>query len=361
MSDSNVNLNAIRQLIASAIDERIAFEEKTQGGDKTIKQLQTLHETAYKLGDAPLVFSASVSFPWDAFINSHRISTARCNIYAIPKVWTLMEAMMAGKFTRLFDSDPATIATTILAMGEGITNEKDIATRVNVLMTGLRRWQAFNECVARGPKNILSAWERHKNFVYSYASGPTQAGSTIRAMEGLGLVRNIGKEGNCKLWKFASLDSDTKKLIESAYSAIVARFYPTPDKSPMGPKKYPALPVRPFLLDNGYQETPTDDAKAETPTPSPELVPVLPTQESLSLLDAIATEQGKAETPTDAAKAEKPKKATTPRKKVTKPKTGETVSLAEIAKTAKAEKTKTPRKSRAKKAETETPVLELSK
>ena len=352
MTDSN-NAQSVRSSIRAAIDARMAFEESANGGDKTIKQLLSMLKEVDSLDSAICNKSTEMGFNWDSFINSHRVTSARCNIYAIPKAWQIMGAIASGKFSRLGDSDPATIATTILAMGEGIQNEKTIANRVNVLMTGLRRWQAFNNPVSRGPAVVLSQFEKHKNFVYFYASGPTQCGSSIRALEALGIVRNVGKEGNCKLWKFATLDDKTRELVNMAFSAIVANFYDVPSKSPMGAKTYPQLPSIPALMTGNYSEMEKKEQETKATPEVPKIVPIVPTQESLALLDAIAKEQ--AETP---AKTKAVKKATPAKTKATpKPKAGETVSLAEIAKTAKAEKTK----SRAKKAETETPALELSK
>lgn len=89
------------------------------------------------------------------------------NIYAMPKVRFLMRVLNGARITSLSDSDAATSCGTIAALAAGITGGKALANDVNDYMNG-----------SAGRKG--------------YASGATQSGSTLRALEALGIVAKDG-------------------------------------------------------------------------------------------------------------------------------------------------------------------------
>lgn len=173
-------IEASRRDLLASLSARAIYEIDVNGGDKTVKQIERLHDRASKLDALTLAFAPATGLDWNEHINSHRRAGDRFNVYAISKLWEAMRVLNGSAFD-LSGNDGATISGTIKALARGVTNEKLIANALNDFMNVLRGRDSGNP----------------------YTSGGTQASSSLRALEALGIVKRAGRDGNCQVWNVA--------------------------------------------------------------------------------------------------------------------------------------------------------------
>lgn len=115
----------------------------------------------------------------------------------------------------------ATIAATLVALHNDCNVQKTLAFEVNSIMSGIRRFQAMRGDSSQD--SILAGIMLGK--IYSYANGMTQGGSSLRALEALGIVREVMRDGSCKVWTFAEANDETKTLVKKAYAALASNMF----------------------------------------------------------------------------------------------------------------------------------------
>lgn len=223
---NNINKSEVLKDIISSLDIRIVFEKETFGAEKTIKQLGSLKQKAEQIDSRALVYMGFNNVDFNGFVNSTKLHGTRANIYSIPKFWEICRALAGVSFDDMLSSDHATIVCTIVAMAEGNSNQKRIENRLNDLMTGIRRFQMF---YSSKYASYLAAYQAGKK-PYEYCSGNVQGGSSLRALEALGIVQEAGREGNCKLWKFTDTEK-TKAVIQKAFSALCGNMFESENDS----------------------------------------------------------------------------------------------------------------------------------
>lgn len=226
--------------ISRGIDNRIAFEEQTQGGLKTIKALERLLKRADRLDHYTLTFIEQNGIDFDSYVNSAKQDGSRANIYSITKLWEASRILQGAKFDDMESNDHATLAATLVGLHEGNFNQKRLEFRINDLMTGIRRFQMFESSKYRSYLESYMLTGR----AYEYGAGNTQGGSSLRALEALGIVQEAGREGTCKVWTFKE-DSDLiKSLVSKAYLALASCMFATEQDSNFvkGTETCPAIP-----------------------------------------------------------------------------------------------------------------------
>lgn len=140
--------------------------------------LHRFAKTVSRVDAFTLGFFATHAADFGNVFLSHRRSNACFNVYAMPKALCVGRALNGSALSG-DDANDETLAGVVLAMGRGISNGKMIANAVNDYM---------NRDGKRG----------------TYSSGGTQASSALRALEALGVVREAGRDGSCKLWGIAN-------------------------------------------------------------------------------------------------------------------------------------------------------------
>ena len=177
----NVSLDAIastRSDLLSAIASRTVYEIEQNSGERTAIQLEKYYNRAVKLDAASLSFAASIDLDWEGNINSHRRSKDRFNIYAITKVWEVSRILNGSAWGH--GNDGMTCESVTASLAKGQFNQKQIACDMNEF------------AIARGCGKDGK-----------YTSGATQASSSLRAMEALGIVKRVRKEGLSQIWGIA--------------------------------------------------------------------------------------------------------------------------------------------------------------
>jgi hypothetical protein len=176
-------IEASRRDLLASLASRATYELDSNGGEKTVRQIERLHDRATKLDSLTLAFAPATGLDWDQHVNSHRRAGDRFNVYAIPKLWETMRVLNGSAFDQS-GNDGATLSGTIAALARGIVNEKLIANALNDYMNVLRGRDSGNP----------------------YTSGGTQASSSLRALEALGIVKRTGRDGNCQTWGIANVE-----------------------------------------------------------------------------------------------------------------------------------------------------------
>jgi hypothetical protein len=172
----SANLDGIsssRADLLSAISERALYEHDINSGEKTAVQLSRYYDRATKLDAFTLAYASATALDWHAHINSHRRTGDRFNIYAISKLWEVSRVLNGGSFDTS-GNDGMTCAGVVAALSRGITNQKRIEIALNDYATSVRG--------------------------KTYTAGNTQASSSLRAMEALGIVKRVGRDGTCNVW-----------------------------------------------------------------------------------------------------------------------------------------------------------------
>lgn len=210
-----------KKAMLQAIDKRCQFEETTSNSASTIKQLQGIAKKIERLDYRASSYIVAKEIDFDSYVNSSKQNGTRANIYSIPKFLELCSILNGGDFLAMNGGDCATIASTIVALHNDYNVQKSLAFEVNDLMTGIRRCQAMRGDTAQ--KSVYAGILLGK--LYSYANGATQGGSTLRAMEALGIVKEVTRDGNCKVWTFQNDDESTQTLILKAYRALAANMF----------------------------------------------------------------------------------------------------------------------------------------
>lgn len=218
---SNQTIAEAKKTMLLAIDKRCQFEETTSNSASTIKQLQGIAKKIERLDYRASAYIVAKEIDFDSYVNSSKQNGTRANIYSIPKFLELCSILNGGDFLAMNGGDCATIASTIVALHNDYNVQKSLAFEVNELMTGIRRCQAMRGDTAQ--KSVYAGILLGK--LYSYANGATQGGSTLRAMEALGIVKEVTRDGNCKVWTFQNDDESTQTLILKAYKALAANMF----------------------------------------------------------------------------------------------------------------------------------------
>lgn len=211
----------VKKAMLHAIDTRCQFEETTSNSASTIKQLQGIAKKIERLDYRASSYIVAKEIDFDSYVNSSKQNGTRANIYSIPKFLELCSILNGGDFLAMNGGDNATIASTIVALHNDFNVQKSLAFEVNDLMTGIRRFQAMRGDTAQG--SVYAGILLGK--LYSYANGATQGGSTLRAMEALQIVKEVTRDGNCKVWTFRNDDESTQTLILKAYKALSANMW----------------------------------------------------------------------------------------------------------------------------------------
>lgn len=211
----------VKKAMLQAIDTRCQFEETTSNSASTIKQLQGIAKKIERLDYRASSYIVAKEIDFDSYVNSSKQNGTRANIYSIPKFLELCSILNGGDFLAMNGGDCATIASTIVALHNEFNVQKSLAFEVNDLMTGIRRFQAMRGDTAQG--SVYAGILLGK--LYSYANGATQGGSTLRAMEALQIVKEVTRDGNCKVWTFRNDDESTQTLILKAYKALAANMF----------------------------------------------------------------------------------------------------------------------------------------
>jgi hypothetical protein len=171
-------IEGARANLILAIETREAFERSliTEANDNAsmMKFLSRYKREASKLDAFSLAYAAATNFDFVAHFNSTRYEGARFNIYAAPKLHFLMRVLNGANWQSLTDSDSATLAGTLAALESGHTEGKRIANALDDFMNSI-------------------AGRR------DYKSGGTQSGSSLRALEALGIVR----KASARAWEIA--------------------------------------------------------------------------------------------------------------------------------------------------------------
>lgn len=214
-------IEAAKKDMLQSIDTRCQFEETTSNSASTIKQLQGIAKKIERLDFRASAYIVAKEIDFDSYVNSSKQNGTRANIYSIPKFLELCSILNGGDFLAMNGCDCATIASTIVALHNDFNVQKSLAFEVNDLMTGIRRCQAMRGDTAQ--KSVYAGILLGK--LYSYANGATQGGSTLRAMEALGIVKEVTRDGNCKVWTFQNDDESTQTLILKAYRALAANMF----------------------------------------------------------------------------------------------------------------------------------------
>lgn len=213
--------DATRKAMLQAIDTRCQFEEKTSNAQKTIKQLERIAKRIERLDYRAISYIAAKELDFDAYVNSSKQNGTRANIYSIPKYLELCSVLNAGSFLHMNGGEHATIAATLVALHNDCNVQKTLAFEVNSIMSGIRRFQAMRGDSSQD--SILAGIMLGK--IYSYANGMTQGGSSLRALEALGIVREVMRDGSCKVWTFAEANDETKTLVKKAYAALASNMF----------------------------------------------------------------------------------------------------------------------------------------
>ena len=254
------------KVMLSAIDKRIKFEETTQGAAKTIKQLTGLLKKAERMDNFTLSYMIENKIDFDSYVNSSKQSGTRANIYSITKLWELCRVLHGAKFDDMDSNDHATLAVTLVGLYEGNANQKRLQGRVDDLMTGVRRFQMFRSS-AHAAK--LESYQL-TGKAYVYAAGNTQGGSSLRALEALGIVKETGREGTCKTWGFCNDSDSVKHLVSSAFAALEKNMFSTEQDSDYvkGTEVCPAIPesiiLHAIAASNAHQNVPEDTEALDT-------------------------------------------------------------------------------------------------
>lgn len=218
---SSQTIAEAKKAMLHAIDTRCQFEETTSNSASTIKQLQGIAKKIERLDYRASSYIVANEIDFDSYVNSSKQNGTRANIYSIPKFLELCSILNGGDFLAMNGGDNATIASTIVALHNDFNVQKSLAFEVNDLMTGIRRFQAMRGDTAQG--SVYAGILLGK--LYSYANGATQGGSTLRAMEALQIVKEVTRDGNCKVWTFRNDDESTQTLILKAYKALAANMW----------------------------------------------------------------------------------------------------------------------------------------
>lgn len=227
-------------VMKKAIDTRIKFEETTQGAAKTIKQLTGLLKKAERMDNFTLSYMIENRVDFDSYVNSSKQSGTRANIYSITKLWELCRVLHGAKFDDMDSNDHATLVATLVGLYEGNVNQKRLQNRIDDLMTGVRRFQMFRSS-AHAAK--LESYQL-TGKAYVYAAGNTQGGSSLRALEALGVVKETGREGTCKTWGFCDDSDSVKAMVKNAFYALSLNMFLTTQDSDYitGTEISPAIP-----------------------------------------------------------------------------------------------------------------------
>ena len=169
-------IEATRADMLAGIEDRIAWERANNTNpahlESIVKTLGT-HRKHVANADAYTLVGAAELGISRAYYTSTRVSGACRNVYSMSKILVLSRVYYGSAFhTR---GDDATLAATILALDIALDSD---ATRRN----------AFKHFTIPNYVNaVCSAWGMGRT-PGSYTSGGTQSGSSLAAMEALGII-----------------------------------------------------------------------------------------------------------------------------------------------------------------------------
>lgn len=163
-------LSAMRDNINVGVRERITFEVAANAGktdSKSLANIERCLDNAARYNAFTLHYLASVAFDFSAYVNSTKHDGKRANVYSISKLEIIANVLNGGSFVP--DSDSRTTAATLLALKAGHLTGAAINKFVDAKMT---EWNCGGSA--------------------GYTSGATQSGSSLRALEALGVVKRDG-------------------------------------------------------------------------------------------------------------------------------------------------------------------------
>lgn len=194
-----INANDVantRKLVCDAVDARKAWEQTVpqRNVNSKIDYLNTFRKRVERADAFALGYLHTHPVAFDAVFMSHKRSNQAFNIYAMPKVLEVARCLNGGALNPAMGGDHMTIAGTILAIASGITLESQIAHYINTFA--------------------------HEMGRAGYSSGGTQSSSSLRALEALGVVKQVGKLANCAMWGAANADAFQRMVDASSGKSV---------------------------------------------------------------------------------------------------------------------------------------------
>lgn len=169
----------IRAAAIAAVDARKSWETTVPQRNvaSKIDYLNTFRKRVERCDAFALGYLGTHPLAFDSVFLSHKRSNQAFNIYAMPKVLESARCLNGGALNPAMGGDHMTLAGTVLAIASGISLESQIAHYINTFAHSMGRT--------------------------GYSSGGTQSSSSLRALEALGVVKQVGKLGNCVQWGVA--------------------------------------------------------------------------------------------------------------------------------------------------------------
>lgn len=164
----------MRDCIVRSLDAREDYERNEKANDNILKSLRKSREKLANERIAAVFLATSVD-PFE--FNRHRVSSNRYNVYAIDKVRDLMEALSSGDMMNN-------------AINRAITRSLFQFRAAGEKFTGDMARAAASDKI-RVNASISKILVRH---TVSASTAPTQASSTMQALETLGIVKNTGTQ-----------------------------------------------------------------------------------------------------------------------------------------------------------------------
>jgi hypothetical protein len=187
---SRESCEAMRAMFINACDARLA-RERTFPEHSSIEKFLLRERKEWQTCDAlTLAYAVATGVDPLAWYMHERHAGEMTNVYSIPKQRVFARVLSGGSFRDLLDSDEATCAGTVLSLQRGSRIGKQIAADLNDFMNS-----------AAGRRG--------------YASGATQSGSSLRALECLGIV----KKASPREWEVIASKEDFDLLVKAARKA----------------------------------------------------------------------------------------------------------------------------------------------
>lgn len=189
-------LDAARTKVGKAFDDRAGFEKRKNPDNDTI-------QTSLKKSRAKLVQARSVAILMSAgaapdFITRSTNEGSAYNVYAADKVADLVNALNSGTIGNAINNAVCRSLFRFRAAGEAFTGE-------------MARAAASDKLRVQGA--IAKLLVRH---TVSASTAPTQASSTMQALQTLGIVKNTG---TTRAPVYALTDSPAAKRLEQVVMA----------------------------------------------------------------------------------------------------------------------------------------------
>jgi hypothetical protein len=187
-------------LIAKQIDDRVAFQ-KTKNPDNTsiLKTLDSARKELIRTAAAKLLMATNVD---EAFINRQLHDGSRYNVYAFGKIADLARALVDG------------------AGLNNAINKAVVRSMFNCKRNGVTFTLEVAKAAASDKIRIDPSLSKHLfRHTVSASTAPTQASSTMQALETLGVVRIDGSRRNPV---YIVNDNPVARALETVASAVAA-------------------------------------------------------------------------------------------------------------------------------------------